>query len=160
MGEQIDKLYWNKGDRGVVGVSGVGEEWRDRAGDLRDEDVIAQIPEEWQSTRAPEASARFTELQERLKELDGRRKVAREKVEGYRKMRELLEPFGEEEGRLQENIVTKNGEVEKELERMRMLMLRVERGVGGLEERGNGEEMDVDWVEEGRKKVDAILKGS
>lgn len=143
-----------------MGVGGVGEEWRERGGDLRDEEVIAQIPEVWESVRAPEAARRFEELQGRLKELDGRRREARGKVEGYRKMRELLGPFGEEEGGLQENLVTKNGEVERELERMRMLMLRVERGVGGLEERAEEEEMDIDWESEGRKKVDAILKGS
>ena len=64
---------------------------------------------------------------------------------------------------LQDNLVTKNGEVEVELEKMRRLMLRVERGVGALEGKaaGEGEEMDVDFDVEGEEegKILALLSG-
>ena len=110
-------------------------------------------------------AARYTEAQSKLKELSERRRAARERVEGYRKMKALLEPFGEE-GAVQENLVTKNGEVEMELERMRMLMLRVERGINGLERNedevmGDDEEdLGLDWEEEGERKILGILNGT
>jgi hypothetical protein len=85
--------------------------------------------------------------------LNERRKQARERVEKYKAFKETLDLFAGEEAGLQENLVTKNGEVEEELEKMRRLMLRVERGMNGLAEKnsGEGDEMDVD--EEGMKEA-------
>jgi hypothetical protein len=126
------------------------------------EHIIEQMPTEWSEDadiKAPEQAARFRELQIKLTELNEKRKTARERLEGYKAMKELLVPFGEE-GAVQDNLVTKNGEVEKELKRMRMLMLRVERGVGALEERperGEGEVMDGEWENEERRKIEGIL---
>jgi hypothetical protein len=81
-------------------------------------------------------------------------------VEQYRAAKRLLVPFEGEEAGLQDNLVTKNGEVEKELERMRMLMLRVERGLQGLKERQHGDEdeMDINVEEEGQKRLLALLE--
>lgn len=75
-------------------------------------------------------------------------------------MKELLGPF-EDTAKLQENLVTRNGEVEKELERMRTLMMRVERGVGALEKRNAeaNEEMEVEF-EEAEKKVRNLVGGN
>lgn len=126
------------------------------------------MPEQYSENaaeRAPEQAARFVELQGRLKEASERRTAAREKVEEYRRMMGLLRPLGAE-GNVQENLVTRNGEVEKELERMRMLMLRVERGMGGLErgaagadgeDIGDDRAMDVDWEEDADRRVERIL---
>lgn len=74
-------------------------------------------------------------------------------------MKELIGMFGEEGG-VQDNLVTRNGEVEKELERMRMLMLRVERGVEGLEQskRLVDEENGMDWEEEDHERLQSILE--
>lgn len=117
--------------------------------------MIEELPESWgedAEERKPEAAARYREVRERLVELSERRRVAREKVEDYRAAKKLLEAFRGEEAGLQGNLVTKNGEVERELERMRMLMLRVERGIGGLDGEGGEEEMDIDIDEEGEEK--------
>ena len=85
--------------------------------------------------------------------MNERRKQARERVEKYKAFKETLDLFASEESGLQENLVTKNGEVEEELEKMRRLMLRVERGMNGLAEKTSreGDEMDVD--EEGFKEA-------
>jgi hypothetical protein len=93
-------------------------------------------------------------------ELNEKRRAAREKLERYRAMKKLLEPFEADAG-VQGNLVTRNGEMEKELERMRMLMLRVERGIMGLEKRGEGEgeEMDIDVDVDEQGKVLALLGG-
>lgn len=98
--------------------------------------------------KAPDDAARYEELQARLVQLNERRKAARERLEQYRTASRLLEPFHGEDAGLQDNLVTRNGEVEKELERMRMLMLRVERGMMGLGERGSRDEMDIDVDED------------
>jgi hypothetical protein len=104
------------------------------------------------------------DLQSRLAALNEKRRAARERVEQYRAAKGLLEPFEDVEG-VQGNLVVKNGEVERELERMRMLMLRVERGITGWEGRGGGGDegdevdvdADVDLDEDGDKKVEALL---
>jgi hypothetical protein len=124
-----------------------------------DEEIIAQLPSEWSEdavARAPENAARYEALQRRLVDANERRRAAKEKIEGYRSMVKLVGAFGEE-GRLQGNLVTKGGEVENELERMRMLMLRVERGLEGLEEREGGYAMDVDVDEDEDRNLKAIL---
>ncbi|CAG8949278.1 hypothetical protein HYFRA_00004903 [Hymenoscyphus fraxineus] len=138
--EQIDRLYWAAAERGVV---------------VATPHLIAQLPPTWSeeaTSLAPEKAAHFEALQARLVELDERRRAAREKVERYKAMKELLGPFEEAGETVQGNIVVKNGEVERELERMRLLLLRVERGVGGLE--GAGEMVGV---EEGEEGILAIL---
>lgn len=68
-----------------------------------------------------------------------------------------MEPFNGEDAGLQDNLVTKNGEVEKELERMRMLMLRVERGIMGLDEKESRDEMDIDLDEDKERNTFNLL---
>jgi hypothetical protein len=118
------------------------------------------LPEEWSEEaeeKAPDDAARYKELQARLVELNERRKAASERLEQYRAVNKLLEPFNGEDAGLQDNLVTRNGEVEKELERMRMLMLRVERGVMGLNEKGDKDEMDIDADEDKDRNILNLL---
>lgn len=131
--------------------------------DTGKESVIEQLPEEWSenaSAKSPEQAAKFTELTQKLTALNEQRRVARERVERYRKFKEMVDLLGEDAG-VQDNLVTRNGELEEELEKMRRLMLRVERGVGALEGKGRGEEMDVDMDFEGEEegKILALLSG-
>lgn len=104
-------------------------------------------------------------------------------------MKALLQPFSSEESStaaataasaaaaaagngVQENLVTRDGEVERELERMRMLLARVGDKVARARERdgsaadddddlfGEGDAMIVDDVEvEERRKVEGLLSG-
>lgn len=70
----------------------------------------------------------------------------------------MVDDFGEG-GRVQDNLVTKNGEVEKELEKMRMLMLRVERGMEGLDRsRDRDASENMDWEESADQALQAVLK--
>jgi len=124
---------------------------------------IENLPEDWSEaaeTQAPEQAAKYKELQSRLKELNEERKAAKERLDQYKVAMKLLEPFQEADVNVQENIVTKNGEIEKELERMRMLMLRVERGISGLQDRDEGDEMDIDLEQDQQEKLLAILGGT
>jgi len=118
---------------------------------------------------------RYSELVSRLQELNERKRQREATVARLRQMRDLLEPFqADEEGRgLQENLVTRDGEVEKELERMRMLLARVSGRVGHLLEQsgdarggsvssdlfgGDGTAIMIDDVEvEERRKVNDLL---
>jgi hypothetical protein len=126
------------------------------------ESIIEQLPESWSQeaeSKAPEKAARYQELQTRLKELNERRKEKREMVERYRALKVLLGPFGEGGG-VQGNLVTRKGEVEAELERMKLLMVRVQRGVQGLEKGEEEEgEMDIDIDADDQRKVLALLGG-
>lgn len=81
----------------------------------------------------------------------------RRTLERYRAVREALRPFEGEA--LQENLIQRDGGVEMELERMRLLLARVRGRVEGLERQGEGEEMDVEGlgVEDEEKKVESLL---
>tara|TARA_R110002060_G_scaffold19655_2_gene26873 strand:+ start:2317 stop:2739 length:423 start_codon:yes stop_codon:yes gene_type:complete len=130
---------------------------------IGDEIVIEQLPEEWSenaSTTAPEQAAKFTELSRKLTALSEQRRIAKERVKRYKHFMEMVGLFGEDAG-VQDNLVSRNGDVEVELEKMRRLMLRVERGVGALEGKGQGEEMDVHIEFEGEEdgKILALLGG-
>ena len=61
---------------------------------------------------------------------------------------------------IQPNLVTKDGELQKELEKMKVLMARVREKIGGLpeawEREREGEGEDVEMSEEG--KLEAILE--
>ncbi|KAG9243895.1 kinetochore Sim4 complex subunit Fta4 [Calycina marina] len=138
--EQIDRLYWVAGDASEAGEV---EEWCERGVDLRQDGIITQLPPEWSEEAfitAPSNAAKYEELQQRLAAANKKRRAAKEKLEQYRRMKDMVSLF--EGGDVQQNLVVKNGEVEKELERMRMLMLRVERGLSGLGEREGREEME------------------
>lgn len=135
---------------------------------------------------------RYAELTTRLQDLSARKSQVEARVLRLRKIKSLLAPFSttnDEEGDaemtgagslVQENLVTRDGEVEKELERMRMLLVRVADKVARLREReregraggggeeeeeddelfGEGEAMVVDDVEVvERRKVERLLDG-
>lgn len=124
------------------------------------ETIIESLPEEWSEEaeeKAPDDAARYKELQQKLAELNERRKAARDRLEQYKTASKLLEPFHGEDSGLQDNLVTKNGQVEKELEKMRMLMLRVERGMAGLAEKGGTDEMDIDVSEDKERSALNLL---
>lgn len=166
--EQIDALYWNAAElaaeRDAEALSlTVGH-------DLTESQAIEELPERWEGERDvedwPMEAGRYEELVARLRGLNERRGMVQGQVERLRRMRELLEPFGEG---VQDNLVTRDGEVEKELERMRMLLARVGGRVGQLLERrgdestgdlfGEGDGVVVDDVEvEERSKVAELVR--
>lgn len=186
--EQVDKLYLTAGDGGDDADDDHEDGWRNVGADYVDPSVISSLPPAWESEREaaayPLEAERYAELAGRLRGLAARRDEARARVERLRRMRALLAPFGisaegADEGfslgpmaGVQENLVTRDGEVEKELQRMRMLLVRVGDKVAKLKEReagrddddndlfGDGDAMIVDDVEvEERRKVDGLLDG-
>lgn len=141
--------------------------------------AIAALPPTWDHIDAHETQSRpaeaayYDEVQTRLTELSARRVETRARVERLRAMQNLLQPFrgdasadneeadeASQNKKLQENLVTRNGEVEKELERMRVLLVRVAGRVGQLPAQNSEEDDtamigDLDKAERG--KVQSLL---
>ncbi|ROW00854.1 hypothetical protein VMCG_06439 [Cytospora schulzeri] len=177
-----------------AGGQGGEEGWRNVGADYASAGTISSLPPTWESEREAEAypleAKRYAELVARAQDLSARRQEVEARVGRLRRMRALLAPFGESSGGVgggegereeasfsvppggvQENLVTRDGEVEKELERMRMLLVRVGDKVARLKGRegeddggedlfGDGDAMIVDDVEvEERRKVEGLLDG-
>ncbi|KAK3900411.1 kinetochore Sim4 complex subunit Fta4 [Staphylotrichum tortipilum] len=146
------------GDGTAPGLNGeLGEEaWLVVGADLTDPAVLATLPATWDSDTPDPSSLeerRYAELAGELQVLAEQRRAAAERVTRLRRMRGVLEPFSsptstsapgdgataeDVDGDVQENLVTRNGEVEAELQKMRMLLARVGGRVGRLKE-GDGE---------------------
>lgn len=56
--------------------------------------------------------------------LDDKRKKRENLLAQYKQLKELLEPFNEPQQAIQPNLVTKDGELGAELDRMRMLVAK------------------------------------
>ena len=117
-----------------------------------------QQQQQQQEGRGAEAeAARYVGLRERLQAALTEQRRQRARLEGYRQLAKLLLPFeGAGEG-VQPNLVGREGELGRELERMSVLVARV---VGGIGELGGGaggvEEGDGVGVGECRKLRDVM----
>lgn len=126
--------------------------------------MIPLLPPTWPSEKEADAhpteSHRYEAQVTRLSALSDERRQRRARVARLRRMREALRPFETSlsEGAVQENLVTRGGPLEEELERMRVLLARVagrvaESGVGA------GEEVPEEAVLDGDKeRVDRVLR--
>ena len=61
----------------------------------------------------------------RLDELSDQRATMQQKLSQYKALQALLEPFKRPQENVQPNLVTRDGELAKELDKMRMLLVRV-----------------------------------
>ncbi|RAL11098.1 kinetochore subunit FTA4 family protein [Aspergillus homomorphus CBS 101889] len=130
--QQIASLYWSSvnqamRDRGSL-LQGV-----EKSVDLSSHLNIAQLPLELEDPNAnDEDRARYQELREQLVSLDSLRKQRQRRLNQLRQLQRLLEPFQSPQDNIQPNLVTRDGELVQELEKMRMLVARV----GGRIEQG------------------------
>ncbi|PKS07479.1 hypothetical protein jhhlp_006083 [Lomentospora prolificans] len=142
--EQVERLYWEDAERKAEGIGGDGI---GREVDLADESVIARLPPIWPSDEEAEAhpaeAHRYTAQIARLSTLADERRELRQRVQRLRRMQELLRPFEtsfvDERGRestagVQESLLTRRGPMEKELDRMRLLLLRVSARLGAVDD--------------------------
>jgi beta-glucosidase-like glycosyl hydrolase len=128
------------------------------------ENEIIALPETWEdedeAANSPEQALQYAAKVQQLKELNERRASLRRKVADMKLLKEKLAPFENPKENVQQNLVTKNGEVERELEKMRMLLARVK---GRLETlpatSGDGvEDIEVD-VDMDAKVLDLLQNG-
>ncbi|KAI0471212.1 kinetochore Sim4 complex subunit Fta4 [Xylaria cf. heliscus] len=157
--------------------------------DFTTAEAISSLPPTWdlhkpqEATSHPLEARRYAELTSTLTTLSTKRQEALERVARLRRMAALLAPFESAASpsspdpkvaittttttttttSVQENLVTRNGEIERELERMRLLLARVAGRVARLPSKGAGdnnddddeESTDLDAVE--REKVGKLL---
>lgn len=113
------------------------------------------MPEAWPEDNEADVEAleQYATSVAQLRELNERRRVLRDRVQRYKALQEALAPFKEPINCVQENLCVRNGELEGELERMRMLVARVQGRVEGLELREGGADIheDLMMVDEGLK---------
>jgi hypothetical protein len=120
------------------------------------------LPQEWEDddevVQRPEQAQRYVELAAHIKDLNDRRSELREKVARYKALKGVLEPFENSKEDVQENLCTRDGEVEAELQKMGMLMARVKGRLESLETSQDleGEDMDLDSLDQ-EKKADVLL---
>ncbi|MCJ1420202.1 hypothetical protein MMC32_006559 [Xylographa parallela] len=162
--EQIDALYWAAG----APAEGPVEDDTDavaRRTDLTGDEAILSLPNEWAAYDSADASglegfaeaARYKQLRARLAALSEARAAQRVKMAQAERLRELLRPFERAMENVQPNLVTRDGELAREVERMKVLMARVGNKMAGWEGRGGAESgWEVGSVD-AREKIDAIL---
>ncbi|KAJ5158326.1 uncharacterized protein N7500_007977 [Penicillium coprophilum] len=73
---------------------------------------------------SPIESHRYQQLRERLASLDTQRQQRQRHLDQLHHLRRLLEPFEHPQKDIQPNLITKDGELVQELEKMRMLVAR------------------------------------
>ena len=152
--EQLDALYWNQvlEDEATAAAHGANTDANalavSRDADLTSLEVVEGLPEELDELQIhPTPSSRedinittrrYAELRKRLNSAVRTRDAQRKRLEGYRRLRRVLEPLEEPQENVQPNLVTRDGELARELDRMRVLCARLAAGV--VEEAQQGEE--------------------
>ncbi|KAF5004055.1 hypothetical protein FDECE_9430 [Fusarium decemcellulare] len=165
--EQIDGIYTKDAERRVGGTTdadgGIGREL-----DLTDNEAIEALPPAWHSekevTDYPMEAKRYADAVRQLSELNERRKQLKDQVARLNRLKSVVEPLHTTDNGvgIQENLLTRNGPVEKELERMRFLLARVGGRVHALpKEASNDSAREIKLEEtsaQGRKRrVDQFL---
>jgi hypothetical protein len=142
--EQIDALYWNEVQEQDMQTDAdalaVGTDV-----DLMESEEVGKLPEEIRELQVQEGqpinaddAKRYVELRRQLVEASARRDQQRKRLEGYKQLQKLLEPLERAQEYVQPNLVTRDGELSKELDRMRVLLARVTGKVGKVK-RKNGD---------------------
>ncbi|KAG7109136.1 Inner kinetochore subunit fta4 like protein [Verticillium longisporum] len=132
--EQIDKLYQTEDET----TTWDSDELLASNADLTDENSIASLPPTWPLSKdldaLPMEAKRYADHVSVLNALVARRTQVHKRVEQLRRLEKAIQPFriSDDGLGLQENVVTRGGEVERELERMRMLLVRVSGRIASL----------------------------
>ncbi|KAF4976825.1 hypothetical protein FZEAL_6566 [Fusarium zealandicum] len=165
--EQINNIYTNDAERRVGGDAdvegGIGREL-----DLTDKEAIQALPPAWHSgkdvTEYPMEAKRYADAVRQLSELNERRQQLKDQVARLNQLKSVVEPLQTTDNGagIQENLLTRNGPVEKELERMRFLLARVSGRVNALpEEAVNSSAREVNLADAGaqgrKRRVDQFL---
>ncbi|KAK7883656.1 hypothetical protein LTR67_011066 [Exophiala xenobiotica] len=141
--EQIETLHWN-----IVNAESNDTELDTviirRDAELTDTSTIGNLPDNYDDlalhpdheTNAEEADM-YSRLRQQLLDLSHARDALKQKVAKYKSLQRLMEPLENPQVNIQPNLITKDGELSKELERMRVLLARV---TGKVSENPNSSE--------------------
>ncbi|KAJ5937977.1 hypothetical protein N7454_004319 [Penicillium verhagenii] len=122
---QIASLYWASVSQDIENQA-VLRKGVDKTVDLSKHMNILGLPLDLESQGAnEEQNERYQHMRKRLVSLDQQRQQRQRRMDQLQHLRRLLEPFQEPQVDIQPNLVTRDGELSQELERMRMLLARV-----------------------------------
>ncbi|KAF4989795.1 hypothetical protein FGRMN_8887 [Fusarium graminum] len=164
--EQINNIYTQDAERKFGGPAdtegGIGREL-----DFTENEAIEALPSSWylekDVSNHPLEVKRYADAVRQLSELNDRRMQLRQQVARLKRLQSLVEPLQTDDGvGIQENLLTRNGPVEKELEKMRFLLARVGGRVHALpKEAPNGASQEVSLAETGargqKRRIDQFL---
>ncbi|EFZ03337.1 hypothetical protein MAA_00411 [Metarhizium robertsii ARSEF 23] len=134
--EQISNLYSRNAEERVNKLK-ESESTIGRELDLAADDAIEELPSSWpieaDLDKYPEVADQYEAIVLRLTQLSEERRNVRLRVEKLRRFRDAVQPLSATNERsIQDNLITRDGPVEKELERMRVLLVRVTSRVANL----------------------------
>jgi hypothetical protein len=185
--EQIDALYWNivsddatQVDQDTVSVP--------RDADLTQTEYMApasvryissapltpcrtikSLPEDYSdlyihpdaaSNLSEAEAARYRTLYDRLTSLAEQRDQQQQRLARYKQLQTLLEPFANAQENIQPNLVTRDGELGRELERMRILLARVTGRVEEMKDAGVVSHSDGTTAASNQQKLAAVMDGT
>ncbi|PHH92750.1 hypothetical protein CDD83_5374 [Cordyceps sp. RAO-2017] len=157
--EQINSAYLYEAER-KVGAEGEVDGAVAKELDLVEDEAIESLPSPWPSEKEandyPMEAKRYVETVSRLAQLSDQRKELKLRVERLRRLKEIADPFA---AGVQDNLITRNGPIELELERMRVLLARVAGRVSELPSPVSGEQpIDIAALTGARKRaIDEFL---
>lgn len=103
------------------------------------------------------ASTRYTALYDRLTTLGEQRDRQQQRLARYKQLHTLLEPFTNAQEKIQPNLVTRDGELGRELERMRILLARVTGRVQEMKDAGGVVGSDSTGALSNEQKLAAVM---
>jgi hypothetical protein len=178
--EQIDQLYWESG------VRDIDDEAADEATDLAEDsnalhqnenltldENIAKLPTVWDTSADPTSTRDrvvdqddYTTALSRLQDLSAQRLTLQNKLNTYRTLLTLLEPYRKPKENIQPNLVWRDAPLAPELLKTRTLAIRVAGRVGekfgDVQVPATAEDEDVDMMglqDQSKVKLDRILAG-
>ncbi|KAL3449456.1 kinetochore Sim4 complex subunit Fta4 [Aspergillus insuetus] len=155
--QQIASLYWSSVSQATRETASL-EGSIDRTVDLSSHLNIAQLPGElYDQSASEDDQLRYKRLRERLASLDNLRQQRQRRLNQLRQLQCLLEPFCEPQDNVQPNLVTRDGELVRELEKMRMLVARVSGRIAHSQKGDNGES-EASMVLGSDQKLAALLE--
>ncbi|KAM3528674.1 hypothetical protein NHJ13051_002237 [Beauveria bassiana] len=159
LAERISAIYIGQTDRRQGGAN--------EAASIGKEVDLTSWPLEKEAAAKPEDAQNYSRSVARLAQLSKERQQLQLRMEKLRRLQSAIEPLRtSESGKgVQENLVTRNGAVERELEKMRGLLDRVASGVDTFRDASAGSRsrdlVNVDELRTSRKRaVDDFLANS
>ncbi|KIV81053.1 hypothetical protein PV11_08505 [Exophiala sideris] len=142
--EQIESLHWTLVDAENKHAETNAVIVKSDA-DLTDVSAIEALPETYEDLYLrPEHEAdaeadtshgeTYTAMREELLELAHERDVLRQRLSKHKYLQRLLEPLEDPQTSIQPNLVTRDGEMSRELDRMRVLLARVTAKVSDVDD--------------------------
>jgi hypothetical protein len=171
--EQIDILYWESGaqhDEEEEDTNAPSDIHEDDAhalyqnDDLTLDENIAKLPTTWPDRDAEITQDEYLSSVSRLQELSARRQTLQNKLDTYRTLLSLLEPYRNPKENIQPNLVWKDAPLAPELAKTRTLAIRVaarvEEKLGSVQVPSTAEDeadVDMEGLEKEGKQVEKVL---